>query len=104
MMLHGHQHAGEQTITMPEGQALSLAGKEERGRGEESAAASSTAPALRNGSVQVKNMSTSVRSEGGEEQWNIIANVCPALHPIHWAHVPGFFGDCSSSSKYSKLE
>jgi hypothetical protein len=23
---------------------------------------------------------------------------------IHWVHVPGFFGDCSSLSKYSVLE
>jgi hypothetical protein len=49
-------------------------------------------------------MSTSVWGEWGEEQWNNIANDCPALHPIHWVHVPGFFGDCSSWSKYSKLE
>ena len=52
MMLHGYGHAGEQTITMPEWRALSLDGKEERGRGEEVAAASSAAPALCNGGIR----------------------------------------------------
>jgi hypothetical protein len=52
MMLHGYQHVGKQTITMPGGHALSLAGKEERGRGEEVAAASSAAPAPHVGGVQ----------------------------------------------------
>jgi hypothetical protein len=37
---------------MPEGQALSLDGKEERGRGEEVAAVSSAAPALHNGGIR----------------------------------------------------
>ncbi len=46
IMLHGYRHAGEQTIMMREGQALSLAGKEERSRGEDIAVASSAAPAL----------------------------------------------------------
>jgi hypothetical protein len=47
MMLHGYWLAGVQTITMPGGACTFTAGKEERGRGEVVAAASSAAPALR---------------------------------------------------------
>jgi hypothetical protein len=65
MMLHGYQHAGEQVITMPEGQVLSLARKEERGRGEEVAAASSAAPALRNGGVRGNTCQSQCAVSGG---------------------------------------
>ncbi len=89
MMLHGYQHGGVQTITMPGGRVLSLFRKDERGRGEEVAAASSQHQRY----AIVVSRVISVRSEWGEEQWNNIANVCPAIHPIHWVHIPGFFGD-----------
>jgi hypothetical protein len=72
MMLHGYRHAGVQTITMPEGCSLSLAGKEERGRGEEVAAASSAAPALRDGGIRGNTCQPQFSVSGGRNNGTIL--------------------------------